>query len=245
MLKQQLEMMKMMLIGASPEEIKGLAAQIKSIAGELATLARSLSDSGGAAAAIPQSAAAGNPAPVENAVAESHAEQKTAATTNASAETNNELATEGNAETNKVPEAEDKNADTATSASQRQAVAAYAVQKAFAQAGKSADDGSKTQEKAVDSSLQKALGEAKSALRQLINMLKNQARTSPKAAKDIQDAEARLREIEDSMSKAAHATTQEAPTGPLADTGESAAGEAASSTAMTSSVTTGGIKVSA
>lgn len=57
MLRKILDLMKQMMIGATPAQARAMAAQLKAIASELASLARLLSEGGSAPAAAANSGA--------------------------------------------------------------------------------------------------------------------------------------------------------------------------------------------
>lgn len=190
MLKHRLDAMKQMLIGASPAQAKAIAAQIKAIASELAGMAKTLAEGGSASS--------------------------TASTANASATPQVTTGDEGSASNGNMEVAEqtpaaspsgttnqtDAEHDDTLTASQRQGLAAYAAQNSPSAQDKPGARNDNNEEKSANEALKKALDEAKNSLRQLIAMLKNKTGNSKKAAHDIADAEARLRDMERSMAQA-------------------------------------------
>ena len=190
MLKHRLDVMKQMLIGATPTQAKAIAAQIKAIASELAGMAKTLAEGGGAsstanASATPQ-VTTGNEGSTSNGNTEV-AEQTPATSTSGA--------------TNQAGTGHD---DTLT-ASQRQGLAAYAAQNSSSTPDKPGARNDNNEEKSANEALKKALDEAKTSLQHLIAMLKNKTGNSKKAAHDIVDAEARLRDMERSMAQAGNA----------------------------------------
>jgi hypothetical protein len=202
MLKQRLDMMKALLIGATPAQAKAMAAQIKAIAGELAALAKTLGGASGTPSDTQESGA----------TAANSATASTASTDNASALASGNgqeaVASVGDATTSvkAEPEKPTGNTDATSSGSQRQGLAAYTAQSALSSGERqnpARHDGS---EKDADSALKKALGEALGVLREVIAMLKSKIGSPRKEARDVRDAEEQLKTIEQSMSRAESAS---------------------------------------
>lgn len=193
MLKQQLDLMKQMMIGVAPAQARGMAAQLKAIARELAALAKTLSGEGGTGtapamatvgageSATPAIAATGSAERTES--ARSDEEQAAAKTTKGADEAGN---------TDIAPPA----------AGSAPGIAAYTAQDALKARGTTNGSAGNGPESAVDSSLRKALAEAGMALRVCLALLKSKLGASRKDAKDIKDAEAQLKDMERSMAKA-------------------------------------------
>lgn len=142
-LKARIDMLKQMLIGASPQIAKGIAAQIKSIASELASLAKAGADQPGAETSATSSAgplASTNP---------SNAEQTASSAVSDATDTQTKPGTE------QAPAAG--------------AQVGEKVQPDGKQLASKGDNG----EKDIDEELKKAVEDAKSALKSLIAMLKS------------------------------------------------------------------------
>lgn len=188
MLKRRLDMMKQMLIGASPEMAKRIAAQIKSIAKELASIGKTLATGGGNTASTPGNASV-TPA-VSNAAGE--AQVPTGSEAVAGAATEVQAVESAGAAENTSKDGQHESGEN-LSASQRDGLAAYAAQSAQSSGDSQETKENDDQEKAANKELKKALSEAANALRQLIAMLRNKIGA---AHKDVQEAAAQLREIE-------------------------------------------------
>ncbi|MFZ2269660.1 MAG: hypothetical protein WAV95_18945 [Azonexus sp.] len=189
MLKRRLDMMKQMLIGASPEMAKRIAAQIKSIAKELASIGKTLATGGGNTAPTPGNSSV-TPA-VGNAAGEAQPPTDSEAAAGAAASEVQAVASADAAE-NTSNDGQHEGGES-LSASQRDGLAAYAAQSAQSSGDSQGTKENDDQEKAADKALKKALSEAANALRQLIAMLRNKIGA---AHKEVQEAAAHLREIE-------------------------------------------------
>lgn len=202
MLKRRLEMMKQMLIGASPELAKTLAAQIKAIAKELAGLAKVLASDGSKTSA-PTISVSGTPE-VSAHGASSTAESSAPAAAEASGavETTVAATVADTATPTNTTDSTNNDQENAVSPGQREGLAAYAAQNTQSSRDSSASNSNDEQEKAADKDLKKALAEALALLRELIAMLKSKAAASKKANEDIREADAQVRDIERSMAQA-------------------------------------------
>ena len=171
-LKRRLEMLKAMLLFASPEAAKSIASQLKKIAGELAALGKSLG--GGAAAQVtPNVALAGG---------ETAGETTSAAVASEPAEMPAEPTAAANTEQAAAAQVADDDADQDS-----------------AEDGTPA--GESTQ-KSDDSALRKAIADAKRLLKELILRTKAKLQEGDaQARRDLQAAEKSLAEL-DSMSDA-------------------------------------------
>jgi hypothetical protein len=208
MLKKQLDMLKQLMVGATPSQAKAIAAQVKAIAKELVSLASNLSSGG-------DSAAAQSPAATVTKVADGGTEGADAASTIA-ADTGQEAsdatpATSGESTTAPTVSTETKavstedaahgdsgsTAATLIAASQtantRMGVAAYAAQNSQNAQSPHSTSGNGGMEKEANDALRKALEEARNALRALVSMLKSKLGA---ANKDLQEATGKLADLD-------------------------------------------------
>lgn len=185
MLKKLLDMLKQMMIGATPAQAKAMAAQLKDIAKELAAMGKLLSGGGGASVAAPSSA-------VESEASASSSQEGAAASAFV-APSPSDTPTEAEV----IPsEASDAPAQFHNA---RQALTAYATEtKQNAQEGA----GDKGAEKLVDDGLKKALQDALKSLRSLLSLLKSQIRASGKEEKEMNDAQRKVAELARSLTEA-------------------------------------------
>lgn len=203
MLKRRLDMMKQMLIGASPEVAKAIAAQIRSIAKELAGIAKTMTDSsGGGGGSITSSSSGTADAANASATPQATAESASDATNSDAAAVGQAVVASTVGAIEKTGDNEEK--DDPLSADQRQGLAAYAAQTGQVSSDKQASQHEKDDDKAASKALKEALSEAMKTLRELIALLKSKTGKSKKAAEDIQETEARLNEIAASIAKADH-----------------------------------------
>ncbi|MDD5240167.1 MAG: hypothetical protein PHG47_00435 [Sulfuricella sp.] len=259
MLKKIMEMMKQMMIGATPAQAKAMAAQLKSVAKELASLAKELSS--GASAGTAMVAATANPeSDVAGATDAGAAVPATAVEPEAAAsatlagfEATALAAISMPASSSSVPSPAATGieaAETVTGASgvaasipvsqfhsAQQAVAAYAA----ATLRNAPDTGKNGEEKAVDDGLRNALKDALKSLRELIVMLKSKIAASNK---DMKEAENKMVELgrslaqtesQDASASGVQGMTQEQVTQ------AGGAAEADAGTVMDSTDTAGGI----
>lgn len=174
MLKKMLDTMKQMMIGATPAQAKAMAAQLKGIAQELASMGKMLSGGENSATASRVSVA------VE--------------TANSGTDNTANSVASGQAAASPAPaelEAEASANETGGSAAghNQQAVTAYAAQDAQHPQSAAGKNGV---EKAANDALKKALDEAIKALRAVISMVKSKVGTTNK---DIKAAESKLAEL--------------------------------------------------
>jgi hypothetical protein len=204
-LKQRLDMLKQMMIGASPAQARAMAAQLKDIAKELASLGKNLGGDGGVATAGPESGEASveNPG-VENSAGslvstpvDGENEAILLSPTGADADLSVAEVVPTSAGTD-VAEATAKG-DAASSSNPGRAIAAYTAQRAPANPLPQNAASGTDSEKVANEALKKALGEAQKALRSLIAMVKG---VLGRNHKDVKEAEAHLVELELAMNKA-------------------------------------------
>lgn len=198
-LKRRLEMLKQMLIGASPEMAKSIAAQIKSIAKELAGLAKLLSSNSGNSASSSKAGVSVTPDAGADGESAAPANDASAAEPAATETVSAETAVPAPDTSNQADE--EKEEKETASAKPHEGIAAYAAQNALASRD-SQESKNDDQEKGADKALKKALSEAMAVLRQVIAMLKSKSGASKKTTQDIRDADAQLRDMERSLSKA-------------------------------------------
>jgi hypothetical protein len=187
-LKQRLDMLKEMMVGASPEEAKALAATLKGIARELASLARLLSGSGGSTgtASISVSVAADAGVSPDSGTATG---DEVASAVEDAAQVSGSPATPS---TSPGTEAEKgKSVGDETGAEKHSPLTVQWKD------GNSDQKG--VQEKAADNALKKALGEALASLRACIALLKSRHKT---ADKDLGEAEQLAHEADKSLENA-------------------------------------------
>jgi len=184
MLKKQLDMLKQLMVGATPSQARAIAAQVKAIAKELVSLASNLSGGGDTAAAQDSAAAVTKVADVGTG-------------NTASADAASAVAADTGQE-----------AVDAISASQaangRLGVAAYAAQNSRNAQSPQSASGNDGMEKQADEALRKALEEARNALRALVSMLKSKIGTSNK---DMEEASGQLAELDRILADAGGQTT--------------------------------------
>lgn len=181
MLKKMLDTMKQMMIGATPAQAKAMAAQLKGIAQELASMGKMLSDG-------------------ESSVTANMVSVAVEAANSGTDNTTNSVAS-GQAAASSAPaglETEASANETGDSAAghNQQAVAAYAAQDAQRPQSAASDNGV---EKSTNDALKKALDEAIKALRAVISMVKSRVGTTNK---DIKAAESKLAELGRAMNGA-------------------------------------------
>ncbi|BBP00210.1 hypothetical protein [Sulfuriferula nivalis] len=201
MLKQILNMLKQMAIGATPAQAKALAAQLKDIAKQLAALGKLLAENGGAA----------NTDSTTASVTASNTDISTSAV--ATASTTTDTATSSNASTTTTTDASvtattgmatgTPSASTASPRNTSHALAAYAAE--FSRINHT---GSQTGN-ATDKELKAALQDALKSLRAVLALLKNKLGSHNK---DIKDTENKMLELARSLSESGNPIEQIAAT---------------------------------
>lgn len=195
-LKRRLEMLKAMLLFASPEAAKSIAHQLKGIASELASLGKSVggsSSSGGATLTVPGATSAGGETASATATAEASTDEAVAPTT---ADPANASSDAQQSDVASADDVADKNDD---------------------------NDGARSSEstqKSDDSALRKAIEDAKRLLKELILRVKAKLQEGDEEARrDLQTAENGLAELDRALAQETSASLYTAGGGVTAELG--------------------------
>lgn len=201
MLKKRLDMMKQMMIWATPAQAKAMAAQLKDIAKELASMGVALSG-GGSASAVTASSE-----PVALGVADmSTILASSASPTPSPASAGTKAKETGVAASDTGGSPAITHTHEIQAGRGHQTVAAYAAQDTRnAKLPQSAASNNGV-EKAANDSLKKALGEAIKSLRAVISMIKSKVGASNK---DMKETEGKLAELWRSMARAENQNAHE------------------------------------